>query len=241
MTRSPIWPWVSPVSSSPSRVGYGVLLAPELASHAASRPRTSACSRRPSEFRRDAPACMSRGTSFYRPAPVLSRLPQRGALTQVVISNTSCRLPQPATHTTAPLARSRTPNEPNRRQRNWHTRRRRSLGRPPGRGYILVRPIRVRHSLCRRIEAPLSATDGIIRSEGNAVQSSTHDQQTQADHWLRLGAVARLAKVGRATAHRAATVGELPYAEVGGWRVFRRVDVEAWAARRAGGNAQPRG
>jgi predicted DNA-binding transcriptional regulator AlpA len=72
------------------------------------------------------------------------------------------------------------------------------------------------------------------------MQHPQNDQQTH-DEWLRLGATARLAQVARMTVHRAATAGELPYAVVGGWRVFRRIDVDQWAALRVGRHAQPRG
>ncbi len=61
---------------------------------------------------------------------------------------------------------------------------------------------------------------------------ATMANENETTRWLRLGEAARLAGVGRTTLHEAAVRGDVLYADVGGIRVFRREDVEAWAERR---------
>lgn len=50
----------------------------------------------------------------------------------------------------------------------------------------------------------------------------------EAVEWLGLMAASRLAGVSRATLHRAAVVGDIPYAVVAGRRFFAPADVLAW-------------
>jgi excisionase family DNA binding protein len=50
--------------------------------------------------------------------------------------------------------------------------------------------------------------------------------------WVGLAAAGRLAGVDRTTVHRAASRGELPFAETSIGRLFRCDDVHAWVERR---------